>query len=154
MAGPARTPTTVPPPPIQVKINPEQARLAQEVIRVANAERTGRGLQPLRAQPILQNAAMWMANDMAEHDSFSHTDSQGRQADDRIRTFGYGNARFIAENIEKGADTPQETVQGWLNSPPHRKNLLHPDLREVGVGYAVKDRERYWVLDLGTQFNE
>ncbi len=139
---------------LQVRIDPEQARVAREVIRLANVERAARGLRLLREQPVLQNAAVWMANDMAEHDSFNHTDSQGREPGRRILTFGYGDARLIAENIGKGADTPQAAVQGWLNSPPHRENLLHPDLREVGVGFAAKDRERYWVLDLGTRFDE
>ena len=27
-----------------------------------------------------------------------------------------------------------QAIQMWLNSPPHRKNLLTPEWREVGLG--------------------
>jgi uncharacterized protein YkwD len=132
--------------------NPE--RVQQQVVRLANAERAARGLNPLREQAALREAANWLARDMAIRDYFNHTDSQGRDMGRRLLAFGYSNAQVMAENIGKGAETPEAVVQGWLDSPPHRRNLLHPDVREIGVGYFPPsgDREPYWVLDLGVRF--
>jgi len=95
-----------------------------------------------------------MAKDMARHDSFNHTDSLGRDVAERLRANGCNDARLMAENIEKGPESAQTAVQGWLSSPPHRRNLLDPEVRDVGVGYAVdRDNRRvYRVLDLGARF--
>ncbi len=35
------------------------------------------------------------------------------------------------------ATVVRDAVEGWLNSPPHRENLLSPDLRRHGVGVAI-----------------
>jgi uncharacterized protein YkwD len=132
--------------------NPE--RVQQEVARLANTDRAARGLNPVREQAALREAANWLARDMATRDYFHHTDSQGRDMGRRLLAFGYSNAQVMAENIGKGAETPEAVVRGWLNSPPHRRNLLHPDVREVGVGYFPPSdgRDPYWVLDLGARF--
>jgi uncharacterized protein YkwD len=138
----------------RVGVEPHSERLVQEVIHFTNAERSARGLGGLEEQPALRKAAEWMAEDMARHNYFNHTDSRGRDIGERLRAFGYEDARLMVENIEKGPESAQAAVQGWLSSPPHRRNLLDPEVREVGVGYAVdpRDRRLYWVLDLGARF--
>jgi uncharacterized protein YkwD len=138
----------------RAQMEPAQEWPAQEVIQIANAERSVRGLGGLEEQPALRKAAEWMAGDMATHNYFNHTDSHGRDVAERIRAFGYDDARLMAENIEKGPESAQAAVQGWLSSPPHRRNLLDPEVRDVGVGYAVDpdNRRVYWVLDLGARF--
>ena len=42
---------------------------------------------------------------------------------------------LAAENIAAGYSTPQAVVQGWMNSPGHRDNILNCALQEIGVGY-------------------
>jgi uncharacterized protein YkwD len=138
----------------RVEVEPKQEPLIQEVIRIANAERAERGVGTLHEQLALRDAAEWMAKDMATHGYFSHTDSQGRDMTRRFQAFGYDRPHLMAENIEKGTPSPEATVQGWLSSPEHRRNLLHPEVREVGVGYAVDPHDQpYWVLDLGARFD-
>ena len=138
----------------RVEVEPDSKGSARAVIQIAHAERSARGLGRLEEQDALRNAAEWMASDMAQHDTFDHTDSRGRDFAERLRAFGYDDARLMAENIGKGAESAQAAVQGWLNSGPHRRNLLDPEARDVGVGYAIGDRDRqpYWVLDLGARF--
>jgi uncharacterized protein YkwD len=138
----------------RVEVEPDSESPARAVIRIANAERSARGLGRLEEQDALRNAAEWMAGDMAKHDAFDHTDSRGRDFAERLRAFGYADARLMAENIGKGAESAQAAVQGWLRSPAHRRNLLDPEARDVGVGYAIggRDRQPYWVLDLGARF--
>jgi uncharacterized protein YkwD len=46
------------------------------------------------------------------------------------------------------------TLQLWLNSPPHRKNLLGGSWRDLGIAYERghmfgRDGVALWVLQLG-----
>ena len=137
------------------EVQPDSEGQARAVIQMANAERSARGLRRLEEQDALRQAAEWMANDMAQHDTFDHTDSRGRDFVERLRAFGYDGARLMAENIGKGAESPQAAVHSWLSSPQHRRNVLDPEARDVGVGYAMggRDRQPYWVIDLGARFD-
>ena len=129
--------------------------LTRRVIQLTNVERADRGFRPLTVHPRLQDAATWLATDMAAHQSLSHTDSTGRRMTARLIQFGYANAQIMAENIAVGPTTAQEAVQLWMQSTQHRHNLLHPDVREIGVGYAVDSRtgQSYWVQDFGSRFD-
>ena len=55
---------------------------------------------------------------------------------DRVRAAGYPYA-VVAENLAAGQRTAAEVVQGWLDSPGHRRNLLSPDVTQIGVAHAV-----------------
>ena len=123
------------------------------VLSVINTERTRQGLGAVSEDELLQNAAQWMADDMAAHHTLDHTDSQHRSVAKRLQDFGYEHPRLMAENIAEGQETATAVVKSWMQSPPHRANLLHPEVRHAGVGHAVNARgEHYWVLDLGTAF--
>ena len=79
---------------------------------------------------------------MAATDMYGH-EADGRQPWDRVRTQGYDYCE-VAENIAyawrtNGFSPEQlvnEFVQGWEHSPEHRKNMLNPDLTEIGVAVA------------------
>ena len=56
--------------------------------------------------------------------------------------------RTAGENAAAGASSPQEVMDVWMNSPGHRQNILNPDFRYLGVGYAyVSDSQynNYWI---------
>ena len=42
-----------------------------------------------------------------------------------------------AQTIAAGQRTPAEVVEGWMNSPGHRKNILRREVTQIGVGTAV-----------------
>jgi uncharacterized protein YkwD len=54
---------------------------------------------------------------------------------DRARADGYGPG--IGENIVEQRYSVQEALDAWLDSPLHRRNLLDPGIREVGLGIAL-----------------
>jgi Cysteine-rich secretory protein family len=109
----------------------------QEVIVRTNAERTKRGLLPLKSNAALTRAAEWLAKDMAERGYFDHTDRQGRDIDKRLPDFGYAEYRAMGENIAAGQRSAEEVVAGWMKSPGHRANILEPKFREIGVGITT-----------------
>jgi len=40
----------------------------------------------------------------------------------------------VGENIAKGQLTAKGVMRDWMNSPPHRANIMHPQFEEVGIG--------------------
>jgi hypothetical protein len=134
----------------------EEAKFVQQVIELTNRARGKAGLLPLKPQETLCRSARWMAQDMAAHDYFDHTDDQGRGISARFKDFGYKGYHTLGENIAVGQRTPEEVVSGWLKSPGHRHNLLSPDFSEIGIGYVYvpgSRYRRYWVQDFGSRFD-
>jgi uncharacterized protein YkwD len=110
---------------------------------LVNAERTSRGLRPLRRDADLAQAAREHSADMVRHDFFSHTSPGGETLKDRVREAGYGKPGQgwrAGENLGWGTQdraSPNALVDAWLESSAHRRILLSSDYREIGVGVAT-----------------
>ena len=111
------------------------ARTVDEVAVLTNRERTGAGLPPLAADPHLARAAQAYSTDMAVRAFYSHTSPEGTQPWDRAAAAG-STRRSIGENIACGQRSAAEVVEGWMNSPGHRANILKPGFTHIGVGFA------------------
>lgn len=105
-----------------------------------NYERRRRGLRRLRLNSLLDLASIRHSRDMESRNYFAHDSLSGASFTDRVRRTGYfrGVSRWRAgENIAWGSgsfSTPKSIVRAWMNSPPHRRNLLSSVYVEVGVG--------------------
>ncbi len=108
---------------------------------------------PLQLNAKLNVASDKHALDMATYNYFSHTGRDGSQPWDRMTREGY-IWRNAGENIAAGYATTRAVVDGWLKSPGHCANIMNPNFKEVGVGYAYgasSTYKHYWVNDFGTQ---
>ncbi|MCT9075922.1 CAP domain-containing protein [Streptomyces fulvoviolaceus] len=110
-------------------------RTAAEVVDLTNRERARAGLRPLAVDPLLATAAQAYSADMAARAFYSHTSPEGTQPWDRAAAAG-STRRSIGENIACGQRSPAEVVEGWMNSPGHRANILKPDFTHIGIGFA------------------
>lgn len=124
-------------------ISPQSNHFAQESINLVNAARTQARLPRLRENATLGRLALAYSQRMARENFYGHVDPQGKQVSDRIAAAGY-LAQMSAENIARGQPDPATVVEGWLNSPGHRANIMNPDLREIGAGYAVTTISPYY----------
>jgi len=118
--------------------------LEAEVIRLVNIERANRGLQTLKTNWELSRVARYKSQDMANKGYFSHTSPTYGSPFRMMEDFGI---KFSAagENIAYGQTTPKEVVNGWMNSPGHRANILSATYNEIGVGLATdKNGRKYW----------
>jgi uncharacterized YkwD family protein/spore coat assembly protein SafA len=106
-----------------------------QVIKLTNAERTKRGLSPLKADWQLSRVARYKALDMRDRNYFSHTSPTYGSPFNMIKEFGLSYTA-AAENIAAGQTTPQAVVNAWMASAGHRANILSPNYNEIGVGYA------------------
>lgn len=107
------------------------------VLVLFNDQRAARGLQPLRLDAQLRQAADSHSADMLRRGYFAHNGPQGPW-DVRIRRFV--KSRMIAEILSYGAGpeaTPSGMVKAWMHSPQHRRIILTPELRLVGLGIAT-----------------
>jgi uncharacterized protein YkwD len=109
------------------------------VVAAINVVRRQSGLQPLRLNRVLTVAARAHSLSMAEHGFFSHTSLNGAPFWARIKPVYPplpGRTWSTGENMvwQSPELTAAQVVDMWLHSPTHRKNLLAPRWREVGVG--------------------
>ena len=112
------------------------------LIGLINEAREARGLQPLKQQNQLTAAARVHSNDMACNDFISHTGSDGSRPADRVTAQGYLYS-WVGENIFAGSSGPQTAFDWWMDSEPHRNNILHSNYTEIGIGYSYLEGSRY-----------
>ncbi len=109
------------------------------VVQQVNALRTARGLRPLTVSPGLRTAAIGHTQTLARLGLFQHESADGTTFHKRISKT-YGHTGFgswsVGENLVFGSApfAAEDAIRAWLDSPPHRKNLLNPAWREIGVG--------------------
>ncbi|HEY0062088.1 MAG TPA: CAP domain-containing protein [Telluria sp.] len=149
-----------PPPPASLLPSQEVAgRLILAAVNRARASERKCGTRfftaaaPMTWNAALADAALLHSADMAAQHYLNHTGKDGRTAAERALAAGY-RWRRIGENIAAGQDTPEEVVQGWLDSPGHCINIMSEDLTEMGAAYAVNSGREpariYWTQVLAT----
>ena len=124
--------------------------LATQIAAGVNASRQSNGERPLRYNRELGRAAMAHACDMLANDFFDHRGSDGSNSQARVINAGY-DVCIVAENIAWGFPRSEQIITGWMNSPGHRRNMLHPRIEEFGVGISQGPKGPYWVLVVGKQ---
>jgi uncharacterized protein YkwD len=119
-----------------------------EVATLTNRERAKAGCGALRVDARLHAAARGHSEDMARHNTMSHTGSDGSSPWDRAERAGY--TQPMAENVAAGYRTAADVVRGWMNSDGHRANILNCEAKAIGVGLAYsKDGTPYWTQLFG-----
>ncbi|MCP3031642.1 CAP domain-containing protein [Halobacillus sp. A1] len=119
---------------VTIPLKKEVKSVEQQVIDLTNKERTANGLAPLKKDWQLSRVARYKSKDMAEKGYFSHDSPTYGSPFQMMRDFNVSYSRG-AENIAAGQTTPQQVVNGWMDSPGHRKNILDGNLKRIGVGY-------------------
>jgi uncharacterized protein YkwD len=106
---------------------------ADILFNMVNEERAKVGVKPLIRDAKLDASAQTKADDMAIDGYFNHIDPV-------TGVHGYTlipkSCTYRSENITKSATTDRNraSVDGWMNSPPHKKALLDPDYELTGFG--------------------
>jgi len=118
------------------------------LLSAANRDRNAAGLQPFEWDAALARAAQQHAERLVQMNALSHQFPGEPPMQDRARQAG---ARFslIAENVAEGPSVPGLHTQ-WMNSPPHRANLLDPALNVVGIAVLQRGSLLFAVEDFAT----
>lgn len=152
------------------------AGLASAIHALINGERRENGLRPLEWDPQLARIALSHSRDMAERGYFGHESPEGEDFADRYERYGYtkktaleggilvGGENLFMYNVvnsysydlETGEvngyrfnsleDLARAAVDGWMDSPGHRENVLTPFARE-GIGVFVTDGGEVYITE-------
>jgi hypothetical protein len=109
-----------------------------ELLSQTNIERANNGKAPLSNNAQLNQAAQAKANDMVARNYWSHNTPDGQAPWVFFDNAGYKYQK-AGENLAYGFTTSDSTIAGWMNSPPHKENLLDSSYQDVGFGFANSD---------------
>lgn len=116
--------------------------LEEEILRLVNIERNKAGIKSLVLSSELSSVALLKSEDMAIFDYFDHTSPNYGSPFEMMTTMGI-SYKAAGENIAKGYKTAESVVQGWMDSPGHKANILNPLFGKMGIGY-YKASTTYW----------
>ncbi len=145
-------------------VNPGRVlyNIENETLTLMNKERTDRGLQALTLDERIANVAFLHSREMDLNDYINHTNLEGegpseRISDSEIFSLCTSENIFFIESREPRENLAEKAVQGWLDSPGHRRNLLDPNISKAGVGIHCQDRRCYVTVNhicTKTEINE
>lgn len=132
------------------EVEPEEETETYEVLmllRLHNNARQSVGSGPLELSTALMSLAQRQADYQASIGRVTHARPSGGSFQRDISRLGVTHA---GENVAGGYRTPQAVMQGWQNSPGHRRNLLSPNYRHAGFGAATRGSTIYWTAIFAT----
>ncbi len=121
-----------------------------------NRERIANGLTPYALNAQLTKSAQAHADDIARTQQYGHVGSDGSNTQQRVERAGYGKYSWgfrVGENWAHYSSVANAFAM-WMDSTPHRNNILHAYYREIGIGIAPTRVGLFvFVIDFGAQPN-
>jgi uncharacterized protein YkwD len=102
------------------------------MFKMLNAQRVDQGLLPVTFNDQLRDLASAHSDDMFKRGYFSHYTPEGLSPFDRMEKANI-NYQYAGENLALAPSTTL-AMQGLMNSPGHRANILNPNFHQVGIG--------------------
>lgn len=126
-----------------------------ELLELVNEERKRHGLHLVSIHPRLTRVAeLHNADQAMKLVSLSHVGADGSGLKQRLKREGY-MLRYAAENVAAGQTSPKRVHTSWMRSAGHRKNVLNPNVRELGmcVGHGA-DGRLFWTQVFGSRMGQ
>ena len=151
-------------------------QLASLIHGYINGERRKHGLRDLQWDQQLAQIAYTHSKDMSERDYFDHVSPEGEDFSARYRKNGYKLQTRVGDQVYVGGENlflnnvaasytydqvsgeilayeyndleklARSTVDGWMDSPGHRENILTPFSRE-GIGIFVNGEGEVYITE-------
>jgi uncharacterized protein YkwD len=135
-------------------VTSELDAIEAEVLALINVERAAQGLSPVLEDLSLNAAAQAHSLDMATNGCFTHNSCDGTSWATRVKTY-YTPNTFLGEIQAAGFSTAASVINGWMNSPGHRDQILGSNFRVAGVSLEIAGPDapyaNYWTVDFGGQ---
>ncbi|OGY47107.1 MAG: hypothetical protein A2840_00385 [Candidatus Buchananbacteria bacterium RIFCSPHIGHO2_01_FULL_47_11b] len=116
------------------------AIVSQRIIELHNEARLEAGLEPLVLNASLIDAATRKGLDMLEQQYFAHDTPDGKRPWEWINRSQYDYV-YAGENLALDFTSAEVVQSAFMKSPSHRKNILNPKYREIGVAVLQGDFE-------------
>lgn len=121
----------------------------ESIIDLTNKERLENGVKSLKTNPVLTQAAENKGKFLMEKGIFTHN-TQNRTFSDWVKDVGY-DYKHVGENLAIDFSNNKNVINAWLDSPGHKKNLLSPKYKEIGVAVLegeFKKKQTYLVVQI------
>jgi uncharacterized protein YkwD len=138
-------------------------RVERRTHELVNEERRDQGLDALSLDHELSRVARGHSEDMSDREYFAHVSPEGEDFADRYAAAGYDCRVPVSEGYATGgenvaktyfmapledgerhrdaADVARGIVDGWMDSPDHRENILRSCWRCEGIGVSATDED-------------
>jgi len=129
---------------------PDLEAVSRSIIDKTNEFREREGRPRVGVNDRLADSVREFSQYMARTGRYGHA-ADGHQPADRAASHGYEYC-LISENIAYAVSSDGFTteelvndfVKGWKNSPGHRRNMLDPDVTEIGVAVARSEKTGHY----------
>lgn len=138
------------PDPIVIKYVPaSKTSLLTEpgIVLLTNQNRKNNGLAELKQNSLLEKAAELKLKNMFDNQYFAHIGPDGNGPSYWITSAGY-DYKSTGENLALGNfENDTILIQGWMDSPGHRENILNTKFTQIGVavGKDVYEGQETWL---------
>lgn len=120
-------------------------KLEEDILVLINKHRKSKGLAPLSGNMVIQMEARRHSMAMATNRiAFGH---DGFNIRSKIVTSKVPGTNAVAENVAYGSNTAKEVVDGWLNSPGHKKNI-EGNYKLTGIGVVRGQDSRLYFTQI------
>ena len=131
------------------------------VICLINEQRALNQMKPLRPNGLLHDSAWIYVTSLLSGEFFGHHGSVDGRPNlsspiKRLKFLGYippGKRWIVGEDLRQatlGTDTPAGVVQAWMDSPPHRAEILKAKYEDIGVDAEPGIADSFPVITGGT----
>ncbi len=118
------------------------------IITDTNKERASAGIPSLSLNKILTASAEAKLQDMFQNQYFAHISPSGENVANVVTRAGYQYI-VVGENLALGLfPSDASVVAAWMASPGHKKNILDPRYKEIGVavGQGMYQGRKQWLI--------
>lgn len=108
------------------------AIISSNMINLVNVSRSEAGLEPLKENLTLAGFAGQKGKNMIEDNYFAHNSPTGKKPWQWINRGEYDYV-YAGENLAMDFTSAEVVHSAFMKSPTHRKNILNPKYKEVGM---------------------
>ncbi|MFQ5413026.1 MAG: CAP domain-containing protein [Phycisphaerae bacterium] len=132
-------------------ITPEDTKhMADQALQLINLERGALGIAPVASDEKLERIASRYACLLISEGFFGHFEPLTGDGPGVRAVAGKYAFYTVGENLAAGQETPAEVIKGWMASRDHRRILLDPQFKQVGITVRTGGEYGiYWVAEFG-----
>ena len=120
---------------------PTERDAQKELLKEINAARREHGRAPLKLSKVLAKPARGHSSWVARTGNLTHDGADGKPFYVRLYRAGFPRTKAVGENLgiisDCATNVAAQMVQMWLDSPAHRRVMLSPRFRVVGLGVVA-----------------
>ena len=110
---------------------------SQSIYSLSNEYRNQNGIESLKLNSKLTQAAQNKADDLCNNNYWSHQLKDGEGFEIFVTETGY-KYELLGENLGRKFNSPERLMNAWKGSESHNKNLLE-NYKETGIGFNECD---------------